>query len=207
MVEEKEVVSTKGAVAAGPREAARMGARVLEHGGNAMDAAAATCMACCMLQPQSTGVGGYVCAAVMLDGKSDRVWSLDANSIAPAAAHERMFEVMPVRESSSGINEIEYDCQVKDNVNVYGPLAVGPPGMMAGMGVLWERWGRLKWQDIVAPSLKLLEDGFPYGSTAGAITSMESVIRRFEPTREHLMPDGKAPRTEDIWHRGIWKKH
>lgn len=201
MIEGHEVISKKGAVAAGPKEAARVGARILEHGGNAMDAAAATCLACCMLQPQSTGVGGYVCAAVVLEGKSNQVWSLDSNSIAPQAAHERMFEVIPVGEGSSGINENEYDCRVRNNANVYGPLAVGVPGMMAGLGVLWERWGRRKWRDIVAPSLELLADGFPYGSTAGAVKSMEMVIRRFEPTREHLMPDGKVPSPEDIWRR------
>ena len=201
MVEGKEVLSTKGAVAAGPEEAARVGARILEYGGNAMDAAAATCMACCMLQPQSTGVGGYICAAVVLEGKSSRVWSLDANSIAPAAAHEHMFEVMPISGSASGINESEYDCRVKDNANVHGPLAVGVPGMMAGMGFLWERWGNLKWHDIVAPSLKLLEDGFPYGSVAWTIKSLENVIRKFEPTSQHLMPEGKVPNPEDIWHR------
>ena len=86
MIEGREVGSAKGAVAAGPEEAARVGARILARGGNAMDAAAATCMACCMLEPHATGVGGYVCAAVVLEGTSGRVWSLDANSIAPAAA-------------------------------------------------------------------------------------------------------------------------
>jgi gamma-glutamyltranspeptidase/glutathione hydrolase len=94
MNEGKEIISTGGAVAAGPAEAARVGARILKAGGNAMDAASATCMACCMLQPHSTGIGGYVCSAVVLEGKSNRVWSVDANSIAPAAAHEGMFEMM-----------------------------------------------------------------------------------------------------------------
>ncbi len=201
MVEGKEVVSSVGAVAAGPEEAARVGARVLAQGGNAMDAAAAASMACCMLQPQSTGVGGYVCCAVVLEGATGEVWSLDANGVAPAAAHEGMFEVMAVGEGPKGINENEYFCRVKDNANVHGPLAVGPPGMMAGMGTLWERWGRLQWPDIVAPSLKLLADGFPYGSTAGAIKNLEAVIRKFEPAARHLMPEGKAPEPEDVWHR------
>jgi len=206
MIEGREVVSAKGVVAAGPEEAARIGVRILEQGGNAMDAAAATCMACCMLEPHATGVGGYVCAAVVLEGASGRVWSLDANSIAPVAAHERMFEVMPIQEGASGINEKEYNCSVKDNANVYGPLAVGPPGMMAGMGLLWERWGRLKWSDIVAPSLKLLEDGFPYGRVAEAIGANEVVIRRFEPTARHLMPEEKLPEPEDLWHRPDMEK-
>lgn len=204
MIEGNEIVSAKGVVNANPDEAARVGARILETGGNAMDAASATSMACCMLQPQSTGVGGYVCCAVVLEGKSGRVWSVDANSVAPAAAHEEMFKVMA--PTGSGINEYEYFCHVKDDANIYGSLAVGPPGMMAGMGMIWERWGKLKWHEIVAPSLKLLADGFPYASVADSIKSLEGIIRKFHPTVEHLMPVGKVPSPEDIWHRPNMEK-
>lgn len=206
MIEGKEVLTCRGAVAAGPEEAARVGARVLDRGGNAMDAAAAASMACCMLQPQSTGVMGYVLCALVLDGRTGRVWSLDANSIAPASASETMYDVMPLGDGSKGINENEYLCSVRDDANVHGARAVGPPGMMAGMGVLWERWGRLKWSDIVAPSLTLLENGFPFGSTAAAIRNLEPVIRRFPETEKHLMPQGRLPTSEDTWHRRDMEK-
>ena len=200
MQEGKQVVSTRGAAAAGPEEAARVGARILAQGGNAMDAAAATSLACCMLHPAATGVAGYVCAALVLEGETGRVWSVDGNSIAPAAAREDMFETLPPSDGKS-LNEREYSCCVKDDANVHGPLAVGVPGMMAGMGVIWERWGRLKWPDICAPAQKIVADGFQYGGLANSIKAMEKVIRRFEPTREHLMPDGKPPRPTDVCHR------
>ena len=201
MTNAKEALSTTGVVAANPKAAARVGARILEMGGNAMDAASATSMACCMLQPRSTGVGGYVCCAVVREGKSGNVWSLDANSIAPAAAHERMYRILPKDRKGDSQNEREYHCRVEDEANIYGPLAVGPPGMMAGMGVVWEKWGRLEWREIVEPSLRLLSDGFPYASTADAIRSMEPIIRKFPATAEHLMPSGKLPQPDDIWHR------
>ena len=206
MVEGKEVLSTRGAVAAGPEEAARVGAGVLDRGGNAMDAAAATSLACCMLQPQSTGVMGYVLCALVLDGRTGKVWSLDANSIAPASASETMYDVIRMHGGPKGINENEYLCSVRDNANVHGPQAVGPPGMMAGMGVLWERWGRLKWSDIVTPTLALLENGFPFGSTAAAIRNLEPVIRRFPATEKHLMPQGRLPAADDVWHRQDMEK-
>ncbi|NOZ24049.1 MAG: hypothetical protein GXP25_23470 [Planctomycetes bacterium] len=200
MIEGHEVVSDKGAVAAGPPEAARVGAQILEAGGNAMDAASATCLACAMVQPQSTGVAGYVSAGVVLDAKTGKVWSIDSNSIAPAGIGPEMFEVTPAPEGGPSLNEREYFCKVKDDANVHGPLAVGPPGMLAGAGVLHERWGRLKWEQIVAPSQKLLEDGYKC-RCAGAVKSLEHVIRRFEPTMKHLMPDGRLPSAGDIWHR------
>jgi gamma-glutamyltranspeptidase/glutathione hydrolase len=73
--------------------------------------------------------------------------------------------------------------------------------MMAGMGIVWERWGRLKWAEIVAPSLALLAAGFPYGRVADSIAGMEQVIRRFPATAAHLMPTGRLPRRDDVWHR------
>ncbi len=207
MIEGYEVQSSRGAVAAGPPEAARVGARILQDGGNAMDAAAATSLACCMLAPQATGVGGYLACAVVLEGKSGKIWSLDANSVAPSAAREDMYQILPARYPSGPINEGEFECSVRDNANVYGPLAVGVPGQLAGMGTLWEKWGRLEWPAIVAPAQKLLADGFPFGEgLANALQQQEGMIRGFEPMAHHFMPAGKVPRPEDIWHRPDMEK-
>lgn len=201
MIEGREIVVASGAVAAEPQEAARAGAGILEAGGNAMDAAAAACLASGAIQPETADIGGYVLCAVVLEGATGRIWSLDSNSVAPAAARENMFHVLPLEGEKIGINANEYQCAVRDDANVYGPLAVGVPGVMAGIGALSERWGRLKWPAIVAPALRLLAEGFPYRTTARAISQQERVIRRFEPTRLHLMPEGKVPREGDHWRR------
>ena len=180
MIEGKEVVSARGAVAANPPEAARIGARVLAAGGNAMDAIAAAGIAGCMLAPAAAGIGGYVGCAVVLsgDGRGQRVWSIDSNAIAPACAHDHMFEVIPAGSPAerpedtralqdSGINEKEYACRVKDNANVIGPLAVAVPGVMGCIGTLWERWGRLEWRQIVEPSRELLKNGLQLAGPDG----------------------------------------
>jgi len=207
MLEGTDVTSARGVVAANPLGAARVGGLILERGGNAMDAAAAASMACCMLEPMSTGIGGYVCCAVVLEGESGRIWSVDANSIAPAAASETMYDLVPADETTvRRLNENEYKCSVRNNANVHGPLAVSPPGMMAGMGIIWERWGRLSWPEIVQPSQTLLEEGFPYGRVANAIKSLEPVIRRFPPTAAHLLVDGRVPACDEVWHRPDMEK-
>lgn len=201
MSEGKEIVTTRGAVAGEPEDAARAGARALEAGGNAMDAAAATCLAACVLEPEATDIGGYVCCGVVREGATGRAWSLDANSVAPAAARETMYEILPLEGRAAGINANEYQCAVRDDANVYGPLAVGVPGVLGGIGMLWERWGKLKWPEIVAPSQKLTADGFRYGSTAEAISRTLEPIRRFDATAKHLMPAGKLPKADDTWRR------
>jgi gamma-glutamyltranspeptidase / glutathione hydrolase len=162
VIEGTEIYASRGVVATGPAEAARVGAAMFERGGNAMDAAAAACLACAVLEAQAVDLGGYVAAGVVLEGATGRVWSLDSNSVAPAAAREDMFEVLPIREGPRGINEQEYACSVRDDANVYGPLAAGVPGFVAGVGTLWERWGRLAWPDVVAPARRLVEGGVDY---------------------------------------------
>ncbi len=195
------MVGSRGVVAAESELVARAGERIFSEGGNAFDAAAASCLACAVRHPDKNGVGGYLMAAVVLEGGSGRVWSLDANARAPAAAHEHMYEVGPAQAGPQGTNEDEYDCSVAGNANVHGPLAVAVPGQMAGMGSLWERWGRLPWPRIVQPSLDLVADGFPFGEAlSGSIASLESVIRRFPASAGHLLPEGRVPSPDDIWH-------
>jgi gamma-glutamyltranspeptidase / glutathione hydrolase len=178
MIEGLEVVASVGVIATGPAEAARAGGRIFERGGNAMDAAAAACLTCAVLEPQAVDIGGYVAAGVILEGATGQVWSLDANSVAPAAAHEAMYEVLPPQPGKRGINELEYACSVRDDANVYGPLSVGVPGFVGGVGTLWERWGRLPWADIVAPARALVEEGLPYTVVRDAIEMKRAVFAR-----------------------------
>jgi gamma-glutamyltranspeptidase/glutathione hydrolase len=192
----------QGVVVAESELVAQAGQRILRQGGNAFDAAAATCLACAMRHPDKNGVGGYLLTGVVIEGASGRVWSLDSNSRAPAAAHAEMYEVRPVRDGPRGTNENEYDCSVADNANVHGPLAVGVPGQLAGIGALWERWGRLEWAEIVQPSLDLLADGFAFGEALSrSIGNLEAVIRRYPATAAHLLPGGRVPAVDDVWHR------
>ena len=160
-----EIICENGAVAAGPVEAAQAGAAILAQGGNAFDAAAAACLACAVMQPQQIDLGGYVLAAVLREGATGRIWSLDANTTAPAAATADMFRTHPVRSNPTtylDINEREYGCTVEGDANLYGPLAVSVPGFIAGVGTLSERWGQLPWPQIIAPARTLVAAGMPY---------------------------------------------
>ncbi len=201
MIEGNEVTCEKGVVSTGPAGGARVGAGMFERGGNAMDAAAAACLACAVLEPQAVDIGGYVLAAVVLDGKTGRVWSLDANSVAPAAARDDMFETLPPEPGTRGINELEYGCSVRGDANIYGPLSVGVPGFAAGVGTLWERWGRLTWPYIIAPARELVEGGLRYSLVRDAIVAKQETIRRFPSTASVLMPGGRVPDPDDQWLR------
>src|SRR5947207_93195 len=189
-------------IAADLEPAASAALKASRAGGNAMDAAAAACLATCMLQPSAVDLGGYVTCAVVLEGKTGKVWAVDADSTAPAAASPSMYQILPRNQAHNGLNENEYGCSVKGNANVDGALAVGVPSTLAGIGTLWERWGSLKWPQVVGFSQELLEEGFPVSTqVAGAVRSKASVIRTMAPAAEHLMPDGRPLQAGQIWHR------
>jgi gamma-glutamyltranspeptidase/glutathione hydrolase len=201
IVEGHEVVCDAGAVATGPAAAARVGAEILAGGGNAFDAAAAASLACAVMEPESIDLGGYILCAVVRKAGESQAWTVDANAVAPRLARETMFAVLPSEPGRTGTNEAEYQCSVRGDVNIVGPLSVAVPGFMAGVGTLCERWGRLRWPQIVAPCQRLVADGFPFGPTAAAIQRYLSLLKSFEPTCRHLMPNGTVPAREEVWHR------
>ena len=147
LIEGKEVIGTNGVVSAWPKTAARIGARILEDEGNAMDAAASACLACAVLAPDKNGIGGYVLAAVVLEGKTGRVWSLDANGVTPAMAREDLYRILPRRECPKRINENEYSCISSLQIlQMHDALDPVPEGDVA----YWHRWAEvltLAWRD------------------------------------------------------------
>ncbi|HVF10836.1 MAG TPA: gamma-glutamyltransferase [Abditibacteriaceae bacterium] len=66
------------------------GARIIESGRNAMDAAAAAGLTCCILQPDMTGLGGYCFGTVVVEGKSDPDASHWVQNDAPEQVNELM---------------------------------------------------------------------------------------------------------------------
>lgn len=201
-----EATGNYGVVATDRQDAVRAGARLFAAGGNAFDALAAAALVQCMLEPDAVDIGGYVASGIILEGRTGRVFSIDSNSVSPAEASPTMYKVIPRRATNPGINENEYQCSVENDANVEGPLAVGVPGTLAGIGTLWERWGRAKWADVVAPSLELLDRGFPYLSVANSIKSKLSAIQRYPASAQHLMPGGAPPKPEDTWYRRDMEK-
>jgi gamma-glutamyltranspeptidase/glutathione hydrolase len=201
-MQEHEAEGSRGVVVAESELVAAAGGEILDAGGNAFDAAAAASIACSMVHPDKCGVGGYLLTGVAVDGATGRAWSIDSNSRAPAAAHENMYDVGPASADGKGLNANEYDCCVADDANIFGPLAVGVPGQLAGIGTMQERWGQLDWSTVVQPSLDLLSDGIPFGEALShSVHMLEPVIRRNPATAAHLMPDDVVPAPDSVWHR------
>jgi gamma-glutamyltranspeptidase/glutathione hydrolase len=135
----------RGMVVASQPDAARAGLEAFERGGNAVDAACATALALAVTQPFSAGLGGGFFALVRTDDGD--VVALDARETAPAGASREMF----VRPG------------VAKDASVAGPLAVATPGFVPGLAALQKAHGTLSFAEVLAPAIRLAEQGFEIG--------------------------------------------
>lgn len=126
-------------------EAARAGAKILEQGGNAFDAAVATAFAVGVAQPFSAGVGGG--AFVLARAADGQVVALDARETAPGKARSTMF----VAEGA------------RDNSSVHGALAVAVPAFVPGMIALLDAHGTMPLERVLEPAIDLAENGVEIG--------------------------------------------
>jgi gamma-glutamyltranspeptidase/glutathione hydrolase len=174
------VHARSGMVVSSSAHAAQAGAEVLAAGGNAVDAAVATAFAVAVTQPFSAGLGGG--AFLLIRQPDGEVVALDARETAPAAATREMYLQEGVPERAS----------------LFGPLAVAVPSFTAGMQLALERYGTMSMAQVIAPAIRLAEEGFPLAPfQAGRIEFMKQYItpERFPEThRIQLAPaaDGRA---------------
>jgi len=131
-------------VAADSEAASRAGLEILEAGGNAADAAVATALALGVVQPYASGIGGGG-FALYYNAADQSVTVFDFRERAPASSTADMFII---------------DGELNREAELHSGLAVGVPGEIAGLWEIHSRYGQLPWAQVVAPAIRLAEDGF-----------------------------------------------
>jgi gamma-glutamyltranspeptidase / glutathione hydrolase len=129
----------KGVVAVANPYGAEAGARILERGGNAVDAAVAIAYALNVVEPQSAGIGGGGFMMIHLAHKV-RTFVIDTREKAPAGATPDMFVGVP----SSTLQGV----------------AVGVPGMVRGTAHALRHYGHLDLHQVLRPAIELADEGF-----------------------------------------------
>jgi len=138
-------VSTRrqAAIAIPDKYAASVAEEILLAGGNAVDAAVATGFALAVTYIDAGNIGGGGFMLIYMDGKP---YFLDYRETAPLKAHRDMF--------------LDESGDVIENSTLIGARAAGVPGTVAGFWAAHQRFGKLPWQQVVAPAIKLARDGF-----------------------------------------------
>ena len=116
---------------------------ILSKGGNAVDAAIATGFALAVTYIDAGNIGG---GGFMTIKMNDEVAFLDYREKAPKAAHRDMY--------------LDENGDVIEYSTLIGGQAVGVPGTVAGFWKAHQRFGKLPWEELVNPAIKLAEEGF-----------------------------------------------
>jgi gamma-glutamyltranspeptidase/glutathione hydrolase len=177
------VASQAGVVASESVLASQVGASILEHGGNAIDAAIATNAMMGLIAPMNDGIGGDL-FAIIYDAKTKKLYGLNSSGWAPKALtadylRAKGLTTMPQR----------------------GIQSVTVPGAVSGWDALLTRFGTMKFAQVLAPAIDYAEAGFPVGEVVSAFwRDSEKDLAADAPTAKTFLPNGKPPAAGDVFH-------
>ena len=176
------VLATHGMVATSQPLAAAAGLRVLQNGGNAIDAAIATAAVLNVVEPMMCGIGGDLFALVY-HAESQKLYGLNGTGRAGAlASAERMREDGYERMPGSGI------------------YAVTVPGALDGWEQLRSRFGSRSLAELLEPAIDYAENGFPVSQIiATDWKAVEEKLARHPATAANYLIDGRAPRHGELF--------
>jgi gamma-glutamyltranspeptidase/glutathione hydrolase len=167
-------------VAAANPLAAEAGRQILRDGGSAVDAAITVQLVLNLVEPQSSGIGGGA-FLVHWSQSARKVTTLDGRETAPAAAKPERFigaDGKPLGFMAA----------------VVGGRSVGVPGTLKLLEDAHKRWGKLPWARVIAPAVKLAEDGFAVSPRLNGLLSRETALKADPVARAYFYDEAGAAR-------------
>ena len=182
------IMGTRGIVTSGHYLATAAGFRIMEQGGNAVDAAATMCFCLNLLEPQSNGIGGEV-PTLIYSAKERKVFAISGLGWSPQA-----FTLEWCKEHS--IDLIPGD----------GYLPACVPAVVDTWSTAIARFGTMSLSQVLQPAIELAENGFPvYGGLHDSITTnMHKFSTLYPTTGEIYCPNGRVPEVGQILRNPDW---
>jgi gamma-glutamyltranspeptidase / glutathione hydrolase len=174
-----EILGTRGIVAAGRHYSVSAGVRILQQGGNAVDAGVASVLAASVCEISHFGFGGEA-PTMIYDAKTREVIVVNGQGPAPKAAAPALF-------SDRGF--------VPGN----GPLGATIPAMLDAMALALEAKGTMHLDQVMQPAIELA-DGFPmYEFLRNYLISERAATEQWEWSRKTYYPDGRVPDVGELF--------
>jgi len=170
------VLARNGIIATSQPLASAAGLKVLQQGGNAIDAAVTAAAVLSVVEPTMNGIGGDL-FAIVYDAKTKTVRALNASGRAPAGATPEEFR-------RRNLDAIPYR----------GELSVSVPGIVDGWSELLARFGTITLDRAVEPAIAYARDGYAVSEIiAYQWKSQEAVLARDPAAAATFLPGGRAP--------------
>src|SRR2546430_3084183 len=169
----------------GPPESPRAGqagVRILERGGNAVDAAIATNAMMGVVEPMMNGIGGDL-FAIVYDAKADKLYGINASGWAPKALTIEYLQKQGIRSMPQ-----------------QGGNAITVPGAVDGWQKLADKFGRKKLAEDLAAAIRTAQDGFPVPEwTAAYWAASADYLRMDDAATKTYLPGDHAPKVGEVF--------
>jgi len=165
-----------GMVASDEELGSEAGVEILKRGGNAVDAAVAVAFALAVVEPAAGNIGGG--GFMLIRFANGKTTFLDYREVAPGKATRDMY--------------IGKDGRLDEEASVIGYRSVAVPGTVAGLALALRTYGSMKLPDVMAPAIRLAENGFPISKRlAHEFEAERPALQRFAVSRRIFLNDGK----------------
>ncbi|MBM4170211.1 MAG: gamma-glutamyltransferase [Ignavibacteria bacterium] len=176
------VITQYGIVASENPLASQVGTAILAQGGNAIDAAVATNAVMGLMAPTGNGIGGDL-FAIVYHAESKEVYGLNASGWSPKTLTADMLK----RQGFSEMPE-------------RGVHAITVPGVVDGWAKLLDRFGKMKFKQVLAPAIRYAEEGFPVTELVAQLwPASERMLRNDANASQVFLPNGRPPQTGEIF--------
>jgi gamma-glutamyltranspeptidase/glutathione hydrolase len=175
------------AIAAGHPATVEAGLEILHAGGSAADVAVAASLASCVAETVMTGFlgGGH---AVYYDAAGGRVENLDCFVAVPGLGVEPREAELLELDVPFGAELVHY---------AVGIASCGVPGLPAGLGELWRRYGRLDWARLAEPALRLARTGVEMPPAHASCLAMLAPVMTMNEGARIYAPGGSLLKAGD----------
>ncbi|HWZ32718.1 MAG TPA: gamma-glutamyltransferase [Bryobacteraceae bacterium] len=179
----RSMVMTKfGIVSTSQTLASQAGAKILEAGGNAIDAAIAANATLGVVEPAMNGMGGDL-FAIIYEAKTGKLYGLNSSGWTPAALTLDVLKQRGITEASK-----------------LGVHRVTVPGAVAGWQALHDKFGTMNFDKVLAPAIYYAENGYPVTELIGGDWAGSTRRLITQPGfKDTYMPGGKAPEVGEIF--------
>ena len=143
--------------------AVEAGAKMLAEGGNAFDAAITCAAVQWLIDPHSCGAGGYMVMTSFSGKTGEPNPVIDAPAVAGSGVSAEMWQDILIRPNPEG-----WGYFLEGKVNEDGYQSVCVPGIGRGLGLVHERWATRSWDELLAPAIRIAEDGWMVGALQAA---------------------------------------
>ena len=174
----KPVIAKNWMVVTANKKASEAAAKILNSGGNAIDAMITAQLVLGLVEPESSGLGGGA-FLVYYEKKTQKLTTLDGRETAPSKVKSDHFQ------NKNGTALKFFDA-------VIGGKSVGVPGTPALLEKAYKKWGKKKWEDLFKDPIKFATKGFSVSQKlSSSIKKNSKSLQKHKNTKNYFFPFGK----------------